>query len=92
MFIKTDQLDGETDWKLRKPALNKLDLSELTIRYNEPNANIYDFAGSFTQGEDESVGMALEQTLWRGVKVASGRGIIVVVYVGKETKLSLNSK
>jgi magnesium-transporting ATPase (P-type) len=36
--------------------------------------------------------MALEQTLWRGVKVASGKGIIVVVYVGKETKLSLNSK
>lgn len=36
--------------------------------------------------------MALEQTLWRGVKIASGRGIIVVVYVGRETKLSLNSK
>lgn len=31
VFIKTDQLDGETDWKLRKPALNTFDLSQLTI-------------------------------------------------------------
>lgn len=77
---------------MRKPALNKLDLSDLIIKYNEPNANIYDFTGSFAQGEEESAGIALEQTLWRGVKVASGRGIIIVVYVGKETKLSLNSK
>lgn len=72
--------------------MDKLDLSSLTVRFNQPNANIYDFAGSFTQGEEESVGMALEQTLWRGVKIAAGRGVMVVVYVGKETKLSLNSK
>lgn len=42
--------------------------------------------------EGERVGLGLEQTLWRGVKVASGRGLVMVLYTGKETKLSLNSK
>lgn len=92
VFIKTDQLDGETDWKLRKPALNSFDLSHLTIEFTEPCVNVYEFAGSFKIGEEESVGIGLEQTLWRGVKVASGSGLAVVLYIGPDTKLSLNSK
>ena len=38
------------------------------------------------------VGVGLEQTIWRGVKVASGKAMLLVIYTGKETKLSLNSK
>lgn len=41
LFIKTDQLDGETDWKLRKPALPALDLSALTLNFNPPCVNVY---------------------------------------------------
>ena len=40
----------------------------------------------------DKIGIGLEQTLWRGVKMASGRAILLVIYTGKETKLSLNSK
>lgn len=54
--------------------------------------NVYEFAGSFRIGDEESVGIGLEQTLWRGVKVASGSGLAVVLYIGPDTKLSLNSK
>lgn len=82
LFIKTDQLDGETDWKLRKPTLHSYDLTALTIEFTPPTVNVYEFVGSFTIGMDETIGIGLEQTLWRGVKVASGRGLVMVVYVG----------
>ena len=56
VFIKTDQLDGETDWKLRNPIsytqklLNKnQDMSRLAgyIQYENPNKEIYRFTGNF---------------------------------------------
>jgi len=58
----------------------------------KPNVNIYEFMGSIRVEEGEVVGLGLEQTLWRGVKIASGKGLLLVIYTGKETKLSLNSK
>ena len=45
--------------------------------------NVYEFVGSFRISEDESVGLGLEQTIWRGVKIASRKGLILVVYVGQ---------
>lgn len=56
-----------------------------------PTVNIYEFVGSMRM-EGEVIGLGLEQTLWRGVKIASGKGLLLVIYTGKETKLSLNSK
>ena len=57
VFIRTDQLDGETDWKLRKsiPWLQKkyyncpkkLCLSKGIIETTQPNENIYEFQGNF---------------------------------------------
>jgi len=55
VFIRTDQLDGETDWKLRKAVscTQKVDRpSRLTqvdgkIVANPPNNLIYDFQGFF---------------------------------------------
>lgn len=51
-YIKTDQLDGETDWKLRKPSattqklkenfLNKMDCC---LEIEEPKKAIYEFQG-----------------------------------------------
>lgn len=52
LYIRTDQLDGETDWKLRKiPAViqktKEEDLLKLNgfLKVDLPNANIYDFNG-----------------------------------------------
>ncbi len=63
--------------------MDKFDLSSLTIEFTEPCVNVYEFVGSFRISEDESVGLGLEQTIWRGVKIASGKGLILVVYVGQ---------
>ena len=54
MFLKTDQLDGETDWKLRKaiPLTQKREPLNMMFQddYIEamaPNDQIYDFKGKF---------------------------------------------
>lgn len=55
VFIRTDQLDGETDWKLRKAVVatqNVEDASQLVnmngvVVANPPNKLIYDFKGYF---------------------------------------------
>jgi phospholipid-translocating ATPase len=50
-FIRTDQLDGETDWKLRVPsplsqALKRSDLRRLRISAGAPDKNVNDFVGT----------------------------------------------
>ena len=62
------------------------------MEMNAPHANIYQFLGSIDIVGGDKIGVGLEQTLWRGVKMASGRAILLVIYTGKQTKLSLNSK
>lgn len=56
-FVRTDQLDGETDWKLRLavPTTQKLDLDSqlFDIRANlyveKPQKDIHSFIGTFTR-------------------------------------------
>jgi phospholipid-translocating ATPase len=53
VFIRTDQLDGETDWKLRKapgltqsvPTLESLFELKGDIEYDAPSRMIYEFTG-----------------------------------------------
>ncbi|KAK5096664.1 putative aminophospholipid-translocase [Lithohypha guttulata] len=50
-FIRTDQLDGETDWKLRLPCpltqgLNVADLRRLRIAAGAPSQKVNDFVGT----------------------------------------------
>lgn len=92
MFIKTDQLDGETDWKLRKAPVPGVMPSNFILEFNTPVPGIYDFTATLDIVGDAKIGVGLEQTLWRGVKVASGRALLLVIFTGRETKLSLNSK
>ena len=62
VFIRTDQLDGETDWKLRKAVgltnncspITKLKKDENLVMFaNPPNDQIYDFKGYMTTGIDD---------------------------------------
>jgi len=55
VFIRTDQLDGETDWKLRKacaftqlinPIESMIKRADIQITANPPNDQIYDFKGT----------------------------------------------
>ena len=59
IFIRTDQLDGETDWKLRKAVgitqkvqpSTRLIQTDGHIVANPPNDLIYDFKGYFESSE-----------------------------------------
>uniref|UniRef100_A0A3P8ZJM0 Phospholipid-transporting ATPase n=1 Tax=Esox lucius TaxID=8010 RepID=A0A3P8ZJM0_ESOLU len=56
-FLRTDQLDGETDWKLRHPVActqrlpTAADLLQIRsyVYAEEPNINIHNFIGTFTR-------------------------------------------
>lgn len=54
-FIRTDQLDGETDWKLRLPsllsqALPLKDLTRLKITASSPDKRVNEFFGTIELG------------------------------------------
>ena len=82
IFLRTDQLDGETDWKLRKAlastqhacSLNDLIAMEGKFEVLPPNEQIYDFKGYYQPaGEDleEREPLALENTMWQNSVLAS---------------------
>ncbi|KAF7691399.1 hypothetical protein HF521_011696 [Silurus meridionalis] len=101
-FIRTDQLDGETDWKLkvavacsqRLPALGDLFSISAYVYAQKPQLDIHSFEGNFTREDcdppvHESLG--IENTLWASTVVASGTVIGVVIYTGKEMRSVLNT-
>lgn len=105
VFIRTDQLDGETDWKLRtavpsiqKSVKNTLLFKNLAnfpgfVETTQPNENIYEFTGVFV---NEEAGMReplnLEHTLWANTVLATGKALGLVIYCGKETKMQKSAK
>ena len=101
-FIRTDQLDGETDWKLRKaPGLtqekSERDLVYMNgyIQYEPPSKLIYNFEGVLKYQNDQGVmqkeALNLENTMWASTVVASQKIIGIVIYTGKETRAQMNS-
>jgi phospholipid-translocating ATPase len=104
IFIRTDQLDGETDWKLRQAVTitqrleseDELLVSGAMVDAEAPKQEIYDFVGVLGMrnnklGEDMREGLNLENTLWANTVVASGRAVCVVVYNGRETRSVMNA-
>ncbi|KAJ8949373.1 hypothetical protein NQ314_008233 [Rhamnusium bicolor] len=101
VFVRTDQLDGETDWKLRLavPATQKLStdhqLFEISasIYAEKPQKDIHSFIGTFSRldslNSDES--LDLENTLWTNCVIASGQATGVVIYTGPETRSVMNN-
>ena len=106
VFIRTDQLDGETDWKLRKavaatqsaasPAQALRQHADWYLVANPPNDQIYDFKGFFSTSHDEDndeakESLSLENTLWQNTVLASsGHVLALVMYTGKETRSEMN--
>ena len=101
-FIRTDQLDGETDWKLRKAPGMTQDLNEYQIldlngyiHYEPPSKFIYNFEGLLVAKNEEGniikEALGLENTMWASTVVASQKIIGVVIYTGKETRARMNS-
>lgn len=99
-FIRTDQLDGETDWKLRLavPVTQKMDTNEelfsmdATVYAEKPQKDIHNFIGTFTKHDTETEeSLSVENTVWAGTVVASGRLLGLVVYTGAETRSVMNN-
>lgn len=100
VFIKTDQLDGETDWKLRKSVglTQEIEVKELInikgdIEVKAPEKDIYKFQGVFKLHDGNGqVGLELENTLWANTTLASDWCYGIVIYTGKETRSQMNSR
>uniref|UniRef100_A0A5F9C7S6 Phospholipid-transporting ATPase n=1 Tax=Oryctolagus cuniculus TaxID=9986 RepID=A0A5F9C7S6_RABIT len=98
-FLRTDQLDGETDWKLRLPVAGTqrlptaADLLQVRsyVYAEEPNIDIHHFVGTFTREDSDppvSESLGIENTLWAGT-VCTVVG--VVLYTGRELRSVMNT-
>lgn len=101
-FIRTDQLDGETDWKLRLAvgATQKLELDtdvfhiESCVFAEKPQRDIHTFIGTFKRldgPEPVEDSLNIENTLWANTVIASGTALGFVVYTGEETRSAMNN-
>jgi len=103
-FIRTDQLDGETDWKLRRAVscTQKLPTDESLINLKasvyaeKPQKDIYHFIGNFmragtTGTQTEVEPLNVDNTLWANTVVASGRVIGLVLYTGRDMRAVMNT-
>ncbi|KNC75541.1 hypothetical protein SARC_11937, partial [Sphaeroforma arctica JP610] len=104
-FIRTDQLDGETDWKLRiaVPVTQALQTDQNLVRLracvfaDKPMKSIHEFVGTFTTynelsgSEPQVEPLTIDNTLWTNTVLASGTAVGVVVYTGKESRSVMNT-
>ncbi|KAJ2710187.1 putative aminophospholipid-translocase, partial [Coemansia spiralis] len=98
-FVRTDQLDGETDWKLRVavPFTQKLATTAAlfevhgTVYADAPHKDIYDFVGTLTTDDGVAVPLTVENTLWANTTLASGTAVGYVVYTGRDTRAAMNT-
>ena len=100
IFIKTDQLDGETAWKVRRAvrtthSLLTADrftpLSDSVVSYAPACEDIYEFLGSFS-GEGKRESLSLDNTAWANTVLAAGWMVGLVVFTGRETRAQMNSR
>ncbi len=102
-FIRTDQLDGETDWKLRTAlgvtqnisdddALLNLDFS---LTAEPPMREIHRFNGKLIQSSmdpPQEYGVGIDNMMWANTVLASGPYIVgVVIYTGIQTRQAQNT-
>ncbi|AGO11697.1 AaceriADL079Cp [[Ashbya] aceris (nom. inval.)] len=96
-FIKTDQLDGETDWKLRvAPSLTQNltqdeMLTKVHITASAPEKSIHTFTGKLTY-KGSSAPLSVDNTLWANTVLASsGTCVACVIYTGTDTRQAMNT-
>lgn len=102
-FIRTDQLDGETDWKLRTALGVTQDVTNDEVLLNDnfkvtaepPMRDIHKFNGKFIDSfgeQNQEHGIGIDNMMWGGTVLASGPYIVgLVVYTGIETRQAQNT-
>lgn len=99
VFIRTDQLDGESDWKSKKAinySKNTLQEFNISLSISPPNNNLHEFNGSIHLQEKDSEQKAnfflnLENTIWANSVITKGPCRAVVIYTGIECKFRMNA-
>ncbi|KAK9461708.1 uncharacterized protein V1516DRAFT_622048 [Lipomyces oligophaga] len=94
-FIRTDQLDGETDWKLRIASplsqnLSDENLANVQITVTAPSKSIHHFLGRI-QLNSSSLPLSIDNTMWANTVLASGHAIGCIIYTGTETRQAMNT-
>jgi len=102
-FIKTDQLDGETDWKLRT-ALgvtqdvttdNALLSQDFCLTAGPTEKDIHKFSGKLALSSTDpprEVGVSIDNMMWANTVLASGPHVTgLVVYTGIQTRQAQNT-
>uniref|UniRef100_A0A8C7MF26 Phospholipid-transporting ATPase n=1 Tax=Oncorhynchus kisutch TaxID=8019 RepID=A0A8C7MF26_ONCKI len=85
-FLRTDQLDGETDWKLRLPVACTQRLPTAAVSHHTKWLLRYE-DGDPPVNES----LSIENTLWASTVIASGTVVGVVIYTGKELRSVMNT-
>ena len=99
-FIRTDQLDGETDWKLRIAAPSTQSLEDISVLLSDintaarihaepPSLSIHEFNGVIDWRGEGS--LSVENVLWSGTVVATGEATCCVIYTGSDTRMVMNT-
>ena len=101
IFLKTDQLDGETDWKLRKAVsfTQKLKTDEdllgleLSIYAEKPQKDIHSFIGKYTShgNPQQEEALDIENTMWANTVAASETSLGIIIYSGTECRANMNN-
>lgn len=106
-FIRTDQLDGETDWKLRLPSplsqrLTTRQFLDLKVTAGKPDKRVNDFFGTIKFSAKKPAGegdaspkvgpLNIDNTAWANTVLASSSTVYaVVVYTGSQTRQALST-
>jgi phospholipid-translocating ATPase len=97
-FLRTDQLDGETDWKLRVAAPGSQNLASEEILESsgfvyveEPSKDFYSFFGKITWRGGVVDGLNVENALWMNTVNASDAILGLIIYTGRDTKAVMNT-
>ena len=102
VFIRTDQLDGETDWKLKTACPSTQLLSDDAQLLNvkgfvmaePPNKSLGEFAGTLDMSCPSVArsGLNIDHCLWASTVLASDCTVAaMVIYTGIENRQSLNT-
>uniref|UniRef100_A0A2K6R2U9 Phospholipid-transporting ATPase n=1 Tax=Rhinopithecus roxellana TaxID=61622 RepID=A0A2K6R2U9_RHIRO len=89
-FLRTDQLDGETDWKLRLPVACTQRLPTAAVSSFPCRSPCWQ---PVLEDSDPPISesLSIENTLWAGTVVASGTVVGVVLYTGRELRSVMNT-
>ncbi|KAI5150324.1 phospholipid-translocating ATPase [Nematocida ausubeli] len=98
IFVRTDQLDGETDWKIKMShsifqsaeSFDAVAKQYFEVVAEPPSKEIYSFNGKLYV-DNIQYKVHEENMLWMNMVIASGTSLCVVVYTGKDTRSVMNT-